>query len=264
MNIKLLINSSYNQTFESIQAKMGVLITLLQSKVRIVALAILACCAVCYVVYLRFKAKAGTIEHMKGEKKDSEGKVDSADLIEKNANEPDHPESLLCITTKPEPEDANVRFDDRADIGQELTMKRLFPGGAKFHRMKVVDTLGGREACKKIPVVSFKEKTTAEMDELDLFQDFPKGHSIVQGEDAIGRKVVILRLQNKNNGEIFTRRVFQRYREVGKQIELYHKWIAKDSNGIYKINTDYGKKIYEDLKRIVEGTDPDYALCIRK
>lgn len=89
--------------------------------------------------------------------------------------------------------------------------------------MKVAQALGGQEACRKIPIVEFKEETSAEMDELALFQVFPDGHAIVQGEDLIGRKIVILRLQNKKDGEIVTLRVFQRYRETGQH---YHPQIV--------------------------------------
>jgi hypothetical protein len=241
MNVNLSISSLPNQIFELIQTRIGNSLTPLQRKATVIALAILACCAVSFCFYRRLKTDKTPV------------------LIAKKQNELDHPESLLSVTTKPEFANANDRFGDRTYYREDVALKLISNNNLSM-RMEVVAALGGLDACRKIPIVSFKGETSAEMDQLDLFEDFPKGHAVVQGEDLIGRKIVILRLQNKKNKEIFTRRIFQRYREIGQVYNPINEWVVKDSKGSYSTNTNYGKALFKDLENIIKGTDPDFAL----
>lgn len=92
MNINFSIHSLSNQAFELIQEKGLPFLSPLHRKIAALALAILACAAVSTIVYLRcFKATKGKVEE--------EGKKGL-----------DHPESLLSVTSKPEPDNCNARF----------------------------------------------------------------------------------------------------------------------------------------------------------
>ena len=82
----------------------------------------------------------------------------------------------------------------------------------KQAREKIIAALGGGAACSAIPVVNFNPGHLSDYLKLgDAY--FSRGQSIVQGEDAAGRKFVLLRLTDHTGG-LAIATIHQRYRET--------------------------------------------------
>ena len=246
MNLSSSIQFFINSGFLIFQNKVGFSLTPLQKKVSVIALACLSCLTIGYLIYLcRFKASARPVP------------------INKKENDIDLAISLLQVTSKPVPNIQDA-FDDRTYLKKEIAEKIIDNNVSS--RMKVVEALGGEEMCKRIPSFNFNFYPSAEMDSLDdpiNLPNFPQGHAIIQGEDQIGRKVVLLRLKDRENGEIVTLRVFQRYLEKGRMHHPCNKWIAKDSKGYKDTYGIVSEKMFENLAIIVEGMHPKYVLHIQ-
>ena len=82
-----------------------------------------------------------------------------------------------------------------------------------LERAKIIYALGGDAVCRTIPVVQLNPEGFQEFLKLSE-QNFPQGHSIVQGEDPAGRKFVSMRLCDLTLTNLFIVTAHQRYRET--------------------------------------------------
>lgn len=128
-------------------------------------------------------------------------------------------------------------------------------------RIAIIDALGGKEVCEKIPVVECPQLSGY----LDCFTndyDFPQGHAIVQGEDQAGRKFVLIRTENKKDPTIRVHRIFQRRRETcilpHNRSQDGSGWTFPLPNGSYIRGADNIAKVIAEIR---QGTHADYSLA---
>lgn len=90
----------------------------------------------------------------------------------------------------------------------------------QLQRERIVDSLGGKDFCETIPIISvksFDDYPNFDIDEL------PEGSNMAQFEDPAGRKGLLLKLKNKINNKFEVVWFFQRYRETAHSGDL---WMA--------------------------------------
>lgn len=110
------------------------------------------------------------------------------------------------------PEIYSPYFDKKYHNYTEKNLKiNLEIKNNEFQRLKLVETLGGEEFCKTIPIIYPKK-----MCEYMFFNvsDIPEGNSFTQYEDLAGRKGLLVKLKNKNTGKICVAWFHQRRRET--------------------------------------------------
>lgn len=147
-------------------------------------------------------------------------------------------------------------------------------------RTAIVNSLGGKEALKKIPHVAYpvlcgKEylqklrsgevqmdvdlPCTAFMAELEGIR-FPQGASIIQTQDPVGRMAFVVRLVEKRRPDlVLIERIFQRCRETCIIPNLRKQdgscWISK-----ILVPNGNASEIAEELRQVALGIHPRYTL----
>lgn len=177
--------------------------------------------------------------------------------------------SLLVPTEKP------VSYNTQDYGGNDITCEGVTLKHIEKNikaRLRVIHALGGEFFVKSIPVVDTLQIMPVPesfMESAKSF-DFPKGCALVQGEDATGRKFVIIRLLEKNTQQIVIDVILQRYRETCITAHWGHKgvkfydgslWIAhhlgKELDESYACKLDL---ITADIEKVMRGRHPQYTL----
>lgn len=259
MNMHLtLVSHSFHIFEENILPSL----TSQQKKILGVVLTALTCLAACLYYYMRkqkIDKKILPMDHQKAPVQPT--KLESPTKIE-SPTEDKHEvisldKTLLLLTTQP------LKFSV-FDFGGDDTKKpgitaELIAENAEA-RMKIVEALGGQEACKKIPLVECP-KLSSYLDCFNGFQ-FPEGYAIVQGEDQAGRKFVLMRLEDKVDKTIFVQKIFQRRRETcivpDSRTQDGCGWVMPTRMGSYVWGAD---EIAPIIEEIMKGTHPTYTLA---
>lgn len=144
-----------------------------------------------------------------------------------------------------------VNSEKKDDVHVEKAMAlsdKIFANAKK--REQIVEALGGKEFCKTIPIIQPKT-----FDDYIYFtiDDIPEGHSMAQYEDKAGRKGCLIKLKNKNTGNVELVWVFQRYRETC--LKFNSVWLM---NGA--CNLEGVEKIVNFLHQVIPNPPPKYEL----
>lgn len=160
---------------------------------------------------------------------------------------------LNCLTRKPVSYHSSYYGgDDEAKYHKGLAVNQQA-------REKIVEALGGKEACEGYPIVNIGHERMKPYLSLRN-QDFPIGHAIIQGEDPAGRKYVGLRLKHRGRGYCLIETVFQRYREtsIRKGYEDGKTWRTRE---LAKFEPE---KTIEVVASVFKGTHREYILAPRE
>lgn len=284
MNVKPLFFQPVNFFKESVIPSL----TTQQKKILVVALAAFACLAACLYYFLRVKTEAPLIEDKKqaDEKKPADGKKEVDPILEEDILDPIDVK-VDPVDVKAVPADLKTEVDIKPQVDL-LAKSLLFPtsqpvqySGFEFGgddtkdpaippelmaqnadaRQKIVEALGGDEACRSIPIVECP-KLFPYLDCFRAYDHFPKGHAIVQGEDQAGRKFVLLRLIDKKTDEVFIERIFQRRRETciapSNRGQDGSAWVNETND--FRPAVWGADKIADSIKEILANTHPKYRL----
>ena len=228
-----------------------------QKRILAVVLTALTCLAACLYYYIRAQKidkKVIAADHQKAPIQLT--KIESP--TDEKQQEISLDKTLLLLTAQP------LKFstyeyggDDTKNPG--ITAELIAENAEA--RMKIIEALGGKEACKKIPLVECP-KLSAYLDCFGNDFQFPKGYAIVQGEDQAGRKFVLMRLENKMDQTIFILKIFQRRRETcivpDSRTQDGHGWVMPNRMGSYIWGVE---EIVPVIEEIMKGTHPTYSLA---
>lgn len=141
-------------------------------------------------------------------------------------------------------------------------------------REKIINSLGGREKCAKIRTIDFCDAPQACL-KIAIIRFFHSKESVVQGEDQLGRKFVVLFLTDKR-GNSFSATAHQRYRETCVQDQGYdgRHWIlnindrdyASHGYASYNISLDEGStdKVAKFIEDVMNGEHKQFSIAKRR
>lgn len=164
MNVRHLISQPIYFFNESVIPSL----TNQQKKILVVALAALACLAACLYYFLRVKTEAPKTKQVFDQKEVDP--VEEADVIDAKPQADLSAHSLLVPTSQPV---QYSPFEFGGDDTQNPAVTPELIAENAEARRKIVEALGGEDACKLIPIVECP-KLSAYLDCFDKNGEFPK------------------------------------------------------------------------------------------